>query len=128
WQLGLSFAEASATGEFANQVDSAAGVLFFIDRQVHNSVFSVGGEFVYLLYGNQDWQSTVVGAPNLKVNLTTSNNVGMLLGHVRAARRGGNWRPYVDGELGAQGLWTDTSIDLGPSDCRALFPGVSGAD
>jgi hypothetical protein len=128
WQFGLSFAAGVATGEFAEHVDSAPGVLFFVDRQIHGSVFSVGGELVYLLYGSQDWTSTVVGAPNLKVKLTTSNNALMGLGHLRAARRSGNWRPYVDGELGAQGLWTETSIDLGASDCRVLCPDVSATD
>ena len=125
WQGGANFLAAWATGEFSENIDAAAGVLIQVDRRIGESVFSLGGEFGFVVYGSQDWTSTVVGAPNLKVNLVTSNNVGLLSARLRAGRQTGKWRPDVYGAIGAHGLWTDTSIDLGASDCTALCPDVT---
>jgi len=117
WQGGVDFVTALPVGAFATTVGLAPGGLFWVDRQLGSSPFSLGGEFGGVVYGSENWTSAVVGAPNLSLNMSTSNDLLLWGLRLAAGRRTGRWRPYALASLGGQSLLTTT---------RASQPGITG--
>lgn len=111
WQGGLGLMIGVPVGEFADNVDIAAGLTFQFDASVKRSPVSVGVEATYLWYGSQSRDVPLVGMPGLAVGVDTSNDMFLLHGRVRAQRQDGRVRPYVDGLVGFNYLVTTTSVD-----------------
>jgi hypothetical protein len=98
-------------GEFADNVEVAGGLSGYLDVGLRRGPISLGGEATYLWYGEQTRDVPLSGIPDLSVHVTTSNEIFLLHGRVRAQRRGGRVRPYADGLAGFIDLVTRTSVD-----------------
>ena len=98
----------------AERVNLAAGGLFQLDVGLGESIFSVGGEVGYMGYGHVnrevDVSSLIPEIPNATLSVTTTNYM-IPIARLRAQRKSGRWRPYVDALFGGNLISTDTSID-----------------
>ncbi|HOX86473.1 MAG TPA: hypothetical protein PKW76_12530 [bacterium] len=112
FQTGIHFQLGVPQGEFGDEVDNPG---FGLDANfLYNfsqTPFLVGGSLGFLVYGsetrNEPFSLTI---PDVTVDVTTSNNI--LLAHLllRIQPQQGFLRPYMDGLVGINYLWTDTSI------------------
>lgn len=111
WQGGLGLALGVPVGDFSENVDLAAGVTGQFDYGLGRSLFSLGAEGTILFYGSESRQVPLVGFPDLSVRVETSNEMAMFHGRLRAQRREGHVRPYVDALVGFNYIATTTSVD-----------------
>lgn len=111
WQGGLGLALGVPVGDFSENVDIAAGVTGQFDHGLGDSVFSLGAEGTILFYGSESRHVPLVGFPDLSVRVSTSNQMGLLHGRLRAQRREGRVRPYLDALAGFNYISTTTSVD-----------------
>jgi hypothetical protein len=111
FQGGLGMMIAVPVGEFHDNVEIAAGLSFKFDVGLGRSPVSVGTELTYLWYGSESLDVPLVGMPELSVEVNRSNDIVLFHGRVRAQRREGRVRPYVDGLVGLIDLVTRTSIE-----------------
>jgi hypothetical protein len=99
-------------GDFSENVDSAGGFSGHLDVGLGDSVFSVGGEMAYLWYGDTSRKAPLSPTiPEIVVTVNTENTMFLMHGRLRAQRREGRLRPYVDGLLGFAYIATTTSIE-----------------
>jgi hypothetical protein len=111
-QAGANFMVGSPQGEFSDNVENTGfGVDGFGGVLIPNSPFMVGADFGFLIYGNETRKepfSTTI--QDVTVNVETSNNI--VLGHLflRLQAPVGAIRPYMDGLVGFNYLFTRTSI------------------
>jgi hypothetical protein len=113
WALGFSLDLRTPTGSFADHVsEGGAGGKMAVDRQLGHSIFSLGGEVGWLLYGEEKspYSGTDVFGKTL-TSATTDNTVITYNTLVRARRRGGKWQPFADAVLGGNWFRTTTSLD-----------------
>jgi hypothetical protein len=126
-QGGVGILAVLTAGDFARQVHDAGGVLGHLNAALGDSVFSLGGEFAYLLYGHESRTvalgSLIPDIPNASVKVNTDNAILLLHARVRGQRRQGRWRPYADGLVGFTDLFTTTSIE-GVQQCGSVDPGT----
>jgi hypothetical protein len=111
WQGGLGLALGVPVGDFSENVDIAAGVTGQFDYGLGGSPFSLGAEGTLLFYGSESRHVPLVGFPDLSVRVETSNQMALLHGRLRAQRRQGRVRPYVDALVGFNYLSTTTRVD-----------------
>lgn len=113
FQLGLNFMLAFPQDEFNDYVDhpgfGGAGEFLYTIPVVP---VSIGAAFGYLIYGEESRSerfSTTI--PDVSVKVTTTNNI--FTGHflLRALPRHGRVRPYMDGLIGFNYLFTQTKIE-----------------
>ena len=97
-------------GEFANNIDFGVGISAQFDFGLGDSPVSLGVESTYLWYGGESRDVPLVGLPGLTAEVSTSNDMVLLHGRVRVQKREGRTRPYVDGLVGFNYLWTTTSV------------------
>jgi hypothetical protein len=97
-------------GDFADNVNLTGGVSGHFDFALGPSPFSAGAEATYLWYGSETRDVPLSGIPDLTVPVETSNGVFLLHGRIRAQKREGRVRPYVDGLVGFNYLITTTSV------------------
>jgi outer membrane protein with beta-barrel domain len=120
FQGGVNFVQAFAVGDFAERVNLAVGGLVQFDVALGDSIFSVGGEIGYMGYGHfnrkVDVSSLIPEIPNATLSVTTDNSMIPMRARLRAQRKYGRWRPYVDALFGGNLISTDTSIDCSSSD------------
>lgn len=120
FQGGIGLLAGVPVGDFGVNVDSAGGIAGHVDVAIDDSFVSIGGETAYLWYGTESRKEPLSPTiPDIRVTVTTDNAIFLLHGRVRAQRREGRVRPYVDGVIGFIDLVTKTSIEeLG--DCGAF--------
>jgi hypothetical protein len=112
WQGGLHFMIGSPQAEFRKNVDRlGVGVTGNIGYAPEGTPIMLGLEFGYMNYGTTERRepfSTTI--PDVTVKVTTTNN--FVLGHafIRMQVNTGLLRPYVQGMLGFNYLFTDTKI------------------
>lgn len=110
-EAGLGFAIGAPQGDFDEQVDAGFGLEGCIGYRFGGGPVMLGAQFTFLQYGNETREepfSTTI--PDVRVDVTTSNNIvlaGMLL-RIDPAR--GVLRPYVDAVAGFSVLFTSTTI------------------
>jgi hypothetical protein len=113
WQAGLHFLAGLPQGEFDDNLDrnayGAAGQIFFSPSR---SPIAIGLSLGVANYGDENRMepfSTTI--PDVTVDVNTSNN--MFQGHLifRTQYKMGDIRPYADGLVGFNYLWTKTTID-----------------
>ena len=130
FQGGASFVQAFAVGDFSERVNLAAGGLFQFDVGVGDSLFSIGGEIGYMGYGhlnrNVDVSSLIPEIPHASLSVSTTNYMVPMHARLRAQRKVGRWRPYVDALFGGNLISTDTSIDCSAND-NASCSGTTSA-
>ena len=122
FQAGLGLMMGVPVGEFADNVDFAAGISGQFDVGVGASPVSIGLEGTYLWYGGESRDVPLVGLPGLTARVETSNDMYLLHGRVRVQKREGRMRPYVDGLVGFNYLATTTSV-AGEESCSSVGSG-----
>ncbi len=112
FEAGADFALGFPQGRFDENIDrlGAGGSGYFIYK-FKQSPFSAGISFSVLLLGSQTRVELFsANIPEVEVNVTTRNYI--LMGHLvlRIQPSGGELRPYVEGLLGFNYLWTETGV------------------
>ena len=137
FQIAVDFATGFPQGEFSDNVQSTGfGVSTEFYYRIQRS-FLIGGTLGFLTLGNESrdvpFSSTI---PDVLVRVDTSNNI--LLSHFVVRYQPGAYnrafRPYVEGLIGLQYLWTQTSVNGNGSDQftstnysdSAFSPGLGG--
>jgi Outer membrane protein beta-barrel domain len=120
YQFGFDLSVGIPQGEFRDNLDkSSFGVGVNIAMRISDSPFLVGIEFELMNYGEKD------------VNLTSNRayQFDMLLGHTFlrfAPVKKGRFRPYAEGLVGANYLYTDLVLkDDGPDEEDTTIETVS---
>lgn len=109
---GINFMMGFPQGGFSQNVDNAGfGIGGYFGVLLPNSPVMLGGDLGFLIYGSETRKepfSTTI--PDVTVDVETSNNI--VLGHLflRFQAPAGPIRPYVDGLLGFNYLFTQTQI------------------
>jgi hypothetical protein len=109
---GLHFNVGFPEGELKEQIDRNAyglGGQFFFSPQ--KSLFAIGAEVGWMNYGQESRRepfSTTI--PDVTVKVTTSNNIVQAFLILRAGMPIGPIRPYGDGLVGLNYLFTETKI------------------
>ncbi len=112
-QAGIGFLMGFPQGEFDDNVEEngygIGGDFLYSPSFIP---FGIGASFGYMRYGTQTRRepfSTTI--PDVEVDVKTTNNI--VLAHLlfRAQLKSGPIRPYVDGLLGFNYLFTETSIE-----------------
>ncbi len=121
FQVSADFTLGFPQGEFRKNVDRVGiGGSGYFAYRFKNSPFSVGISIGMLVYGSEtriDFLSTSI--PEVEVDVTTRNNILMCHFVFRAQPTEGKFRPYVEGLVGFQYLWTETGVyDQGCCDKR----------
>ncbi len=112
FQVGLSFMAGFPQGEFKDNVDqNGFGIGGQFLYSPSRSPLGIGVSFGYMVYGEESRRepfSTTI--PDVEVEVKTTNNI--LLGHLllRAQVKQGPIRPYVEGLVGFNYLFTETKI------------------
>nr|MBN2276204.1 hypothetical protein [candidate division Zixibacteria bacterium] len=115
-QGGVNLLLGFPQGDFKDEVDkTGVGIAGEFLYSPSNSPVGIGVSLGYMIYGHETrrepFSSTI---PDVEVEVETSNNI--LLGHLllRAQMRHGPIRPYIEGLLGFNYLFTKTTInDIG---------------
>ncbi len=111
-QFGIAFSAGLPQSEFEETLnDEGFGVDGLLAFRLGESPFSLGAEFGYLIYGSESrnvpFSQTI---PDVYVDVETSNNILQSFVFLRAQNDKGAIRPYLDGLLGFNYLFTRTSI------------------
>lgn len=114
-QVGGGGAIGIPVGDFSENVDIAGGLSGHIGFGLGQSPFSLGVEGTVLFYGSETRDVPLVGLPQLTVPVTTSNDMVLVHGRLRAQKPTGRVRPYVDGLVGFNYIATRTSVDTDDS-------------
>ena len=126
-QIGIGVLGGVPLGEFENSIDSAGGVSGHVGVGLGESVVSLGGEVGFLWYGGESRTvplSTTI--PDALVNVNTNNYFLMTHARLRVQPREGRWRPYLDGLLGFNYIFTRTSVDVGGSAGGSSLSSIAG--
>ncbi len=110
---GAHFMLGFPQGEFKDNLDRIGGGLSaeFLGS-LHPTPFKIGASVGFLIYGSETRTepfSTTI--PDVTVDVTTSNNILLVHFLLRAQPAKGVVRPYVDGLLGFNYLFTETKIE-----------------
>jgi len=113
FQVGLNFLLAFPQDEFNDYVDHPGfgGAIEFL-YSFPLVPISVGVDGSYLIYGSETRSerfSTTI--PDVTVNVNTTNNIASMHFLLRALPRQGRVRPYMDGLIGFNYLFTQTKIE-----------------
>jgi hypothetical protein len=112
FQATISFNPGFPVNEFRENVSKAGlgGSGDFIYK-LRGSPFSVGVSFGLMVYGSetrQEWFSSEI--PEVLVDVTTRNSILMCHLFLRFQSPKGKIRPYLDGLVGFNYLWTETGV------------------
>jgi hypothetical protein len=112
FQGGLNFAVGFPQGEFKENTGSNGyGLSGQFAYRLPETPFWIGANLGFLIYGNDTYEVNLIQTVPVWVDVTTSNNIFM--GHLlfRVQSPNGTIRPYIDGVLGFNYLWTETRIE-----------------
>lgn len=113
WQGGLDVLLGSPQGEFRRNVDKVGfGIAGNIGYAPEGTPVMLGVEFGFMNYGSSERRepfSTTI--PDVFVRVSTTNN--FLMGHaiLRLQPNAGMFRPYLQGMVGFNYLFTETKIE-----------------
>ncbi len=97
--------------DFADQVDAGGGLGGEFLWAPGAGPIAVGVSFNYLIYGSETrTEPFSTSIPDVMVDVTTTNSIMLSHLFLRAQTRQGAFQPYVDGMLGFDYLFTETSI------------------
>jgi hypothetical protein len=111
-QGGLNFLLTFPQGEFKeNSDDVGYGLGFDLGYVIPRLPLSVGLAGGFSIYGSREFRVPFAGTGNLvHVNLTTHNNLATGHAFLRMQPQDGMFRPYVEGLLGLNVLWTESEV------------------
>jgi len=109
---GIGFMLAFPQGEFKQNVNKTGiGLGLNFAYLFRPFPFSIGAEGAYIMYGHTTrkapWSETI---PDVTVDVETSNNIAQIHLFLRLQPNEGPVRPYIDGLVGLNYLWTETSV------------------
>lgn len=113
-QMAVDFSVGFPQGEFADNVmNTGYGMDFQVCYRMGQSPVSIGGSLGFLTYGKETREEPFSDTvPDLLLTVDTTNNI--LLGDVLVRYQPGPStravRPYIEGVIGFNYLWTQTSI------------------
>ena len=131
FQIGLNFSLGFPQGEFNENVDgSGLGGTAYFTYRFSKTPISIGASVGILVYGSDSREDLLESSiPEVTVDVTTRNyilNCHILL---RAQPLDGKFRPYLDGLIGFNYLWTETGIyDQSGGDIDAIASSVNMSD
>ena len=112
FQTSVDFTLGFPQSEFKQNIDRIGiGGSGYFAYKFKNSPFSAGASISVLVYGSETRRELLSAAiPEVEVDVTTRNYI--LLCHLvfRAQPPEGTFRPYVEGLVGFQYLWTETGV------------------
>jgi hypothetical protein len=112
FQLGIDFTTAFPKSDLKKNIDNngyGVGAQFLYG--IKKSPFLVGADLGFVNYGSEKFTVPLSPTvPEVRVRVNTTNNI--LLSHflLRAQKREGRIRPYLDGLVGLQYFYTRTSV------------------
>jgi hypothetical protein len=115
FQTTFDFSMGFPQGEFRDNVDSTGfGLNAGFNYRIGHSPVLIGASFGFLQYGSTSREAPISpDIPELLVDVSTSNNI--LAAHFLVRYELGKYqsriRPYAEGLVGFNYLWTQTSID-----------------
>lgn len=114
FQAGVDFLTVLPRGEFKDNIKNngyGAGGHFLV--RLKQSPILVGIDLGGVVYGSETRKVTLLpDVPEVRADVTTSNNIFLTHFLVRAQSRHGAVRPYADGLIGFKYLFTNTSINI----------------
>jgi hypothetical protein len=115
FQTTFSFSMGFPQGEFGDNVDNTGlGLNAGFNYRIGHSPVLIGVSFGFLQYGSVSRTTPLSpDIPELIVDVNTSNNIlaAHFLARYEFLRYESRIRPYVEGLVGLNYLWTQTSID-----------------
>jgi len=118
FQFGFDFLTVLPRGEFKDNIKNngyGAGGHFLV--RLKQSPILVGIDLGGVTYGSETRRERLLAdVPDVRVDVTTKNNIFLTHFLVRAQPRHGAVRPYVDGLIGFKYLFTNTTIDINSED------------
>jgi hypothetical protein len=112
FQAGIDFITVIPKGQFKQNIKNSGyggGGQFLV--RVRQSPFLLGVDLGIVNYGSVSRKEPILPSiPDVRVDVSTDNNIFLTHFLVRAQPRRGNVRPYIDGLLGLKHLFTQTSI------------------
>jgi hypothetical protein len=113
-QIGFDFLTVVPRGQFKDNIKNngyGASGQFLV--RVKQSPILVGIDMGGVVYGSETRKETLLpSVPEVRIDVTTGNNIFLTHFLVRAEPRHGAVRPYVDGLIGFKYLFTSTSINI----------------
>ncbi len=112
FQGGLHFLAGIPQGEFDDNLDNNAfGIGGQIAFSPEKSPFGIGISLGFMNYGTENRREPFsITTPDVTVKVTTTNNMFQGDLFLRAQYKQGDIRPYADGLVGLNYLWTETKI------------------
>ncbi len=125
-QGGAGILAGVPVGDFGRNVEGAGGLTGHLGVGIGDTALSLGGEASLLWYGEESRKVPLsLTIPDALVTVNTNNYLLLVHGRARVQRRHGRWRPYVDGLLGLNYIYTRTSVDVGLEDGNGS-PSIAG--
>ena len=112
FQASANFSLGFPQNEFKDNVNQIgfSGVGHFV-YNFRNSPFSMGLSLGYLVYGSETREERFsITVPDVLLNVTTTNNIFLCHFLFRVQPPKGRLRPYLDGLIGLNYLYTNTKV------------------
>jgi hypothetical protein len=112
--VGVQFSVAVPMGEFSDRLDGAIGfgLTGHALYEIPATPLAVGAELGFQVYGQETIRTPLGSGPlgRVEVDVVTTNNI--FLGHLvfRVQGPSGTFRPYADGLLGLNYLFTESRV------------------
>jgi hypothetical protein len=118
FQFGIDFTAAFPQSEFKKNVDANGyGIGGQFLYGIKKSPFLIGADLGFVTYGSDSFTEQLSPTiPEIRVRVKTTNNIFGSHFVLRAQKREGKVRPYVEGLVGLQYLFTRTSVTSDFSD------------
>ncbi len=113
FQAGLHLAAGLLQGDFKqNTGNDGFGLTAEFLYAPSQSILGVGADVGFLIYGSESQrQPLLTNIPDVKVKVTTNNSIFLSHLFLRVQNKEGKLRPYVEGALGLNYLFTQTEIN-----------------
>lgn len=118
FQFGFDFLTVVPLGQFKDNIkNNGYGASGHFLVRLKQSPVLVGIDLGGVTYGSESRRERLIpDVPEVRVRVTTRNNIVMTHFIARAQPRNGAVRPYADGLVGFKYLFTNTSIDIDSED------------
>ena len=112
FQTGINFSLGFPQGEFNRNADNTGlGCKFYFTYKLPKVPIALGASVGILVYGSDSRDELLQSSiPEVTVDVKTRNYILMCHFLIRAQPLDGKIRPYLDGLIGFNHLWTETGI------------------
>jgi hypothetical protein len=112
FQVGIDFTTTFPQSEFKRNIDgNGYGVGGQFLYGIKKSPFLIGADLGFVTYGSESFtESLSPTIPEIRIKVNTTNNIFSSHFVLRAQKREGKVRPYIEGLVGLQHLFTRTSV------------------